>query len=1048
MTEILLNAILNLFALRAAGLAEAGREASRRRVGAYLTGHLRLADPEPYLDLYDTAASLHEDADQAMRRQRAAAVAEGLKARLPRVEQYVLVLRFLELSAAGDGDEPETEHETGHETGDAGGAGPALARTVAHALGIPHGGFEDLRRLADPVSGPRGAHVLWCNPPEGSGLEAAGPEADGAAVLRRPGFQGSFVVLAVPEADACFLAARGGRVSLDSLEVPPGSARLLRPGAIVRDGRGERIYSSEIAAALNRDPDSGHGLAFRGEHLEFRYPGSDNGLHDFGFCVHGGQLVGVMGGSGAGKSTLLGILSGQMRPDSGRVTVGGVDLHAEPHRLEGVIGYVPQDDLLFEDLTVFQNLDYAARLCLANLSDDERRARVRAVLDELGQLETADLKVGSPLEKTISGGQRKRLNIALELIREPPVLFVDEPTSGLSSADSENVMALLKAQAAKGRLVIAVIHQPSSQIFKMFDVLWVMDQGGRPIWDGNPLDAIVHFRTAIHQAGMEEYACPHCGSVNPEQLFEIIEAKATDESGRATRSRLVPAEQWHRMYVRERERAAAATGSAESAAPVEPKRRLWRPGRLGQLGVFFLRTLKGRLANRQYMGINVLEPPLLAALVALVAMGPPGAHYVFGENDNLGVFFFISVIVALFVGLSVSAEEINRDRKILRRERFLHLSWPSYVAAKTLYLALVSALQMAVYAVVANGLLDVPDFLPRTWFTLFSCAMVSCVLGLNISAAMRSAVTIYILIPLILVPQMMLGGAVVPLDELAPVDAGNARTPLVADLMPSRWGYEALVTAQYMDNAYMVPFFADDCAKRQTRYETDRRLPELRALADQPFLAPDGPDKAADTERGLRILAREVRELAAETGLDPAAAAELDPARITPRDFDRETMLRVKRYLKEAQVHFNAQGRAAAERLEAAKTARADALGGKAALDRLESAHHNRAITRLALNTNTLRDLRRSGDRVVQLAAPICHGPDSRLGRAHFFAPFKRLGAWTIPTPAFDLGVLWAMVALLYAALYGAWLPRLLALPGRLAARLRRGAGGGRHGGP
>jgi ABC-type multidrug transport system ATPase subunit len=185
-----------------------------------------------------------------------------------------------------------------------------------------------------------------------------------------------------------------------------------------------------------------------------------------------------MGGSGAGKSTLLGILNGQRRPDRGRVLVSGIDLHKEPERLEGVIGYVPQDDLLFEDLSVFDNLYFSACLSLANLNAAERTRRVDAVLTELNQIEIRDLKVGTPLNKTISGGQRKRLNIALELIREPSILFVDEPTSGLSSADSENVMGLLKAQAAKGRLVIAVIHQPFSRIFKMFDTLWVLDSRG------------------------------------------------------------------------------------------------------------------------------------------------------------------------------------------------------------------------------------------------------------------------------------------------------------------------------------------------------------------------------------------------------------------------------------------------------------------------------------------------------------------------------------------------------------------------------------------
>jgi ABC-type lipoprotein export system ATPase subunit len=160
-----------------------------------------------------------------------------------------------------------------------------------------------------------------------------------------------------------------------------------------------------------------------------------------------GKLIGIMGGSGSGKSTLLNILNGNLKPSRGHVTINGIDVHSERDRIRGVIGHVSQDDLLIEELTVFQNLFYNAKLCFRRPDDEQVAERVLRMLQSLGLYETKDLKVGSPLEKTISGGQRKRLNIALELIREPSVLFVDEPTSGLSSRDSENIMDLLKELA-------------------------------------------------------------------------------------------------------------------------------------------------------------------------------------------------------------------------------------------------------------------------------------------------------------------------------------------------------------------------------------------------------------------------------------------------------------------------------------------------------------------------------------------------------------------------------------------------------------------------
>src|SRR5690606_14208356 len=154
-------------------------------------------------------------------------------------------------------------------------------------------------------------------------------------------------------------------------------------------------------------------------------------------------------------------LNGNYTPYSGKVTINGLDIHHERDEVSGMIGYISQDDLLIEELSVYQNLYQNAKLCFDGLTDEQIGEKVKNTLLALGLYEIKDIQVGSRMNKKISGGQRKRLNIALELIREPSVLFVDEPTSGLSSRDSENIMDLLKELALKGKLVFVVIHQPS-----------------------------------------------------------------------------------------------------------------------------------------------------------------------------------------------------------------------------------------------------------------------------------------------------------------------------------------------------------------------------------------------------------------------------------------------------------------------------------------------------------------------------------------------------------------------------------------------------------
>ena len=227
---------------------------------------------------------------------------------------------------------------------------------------------------------------------------------------------------------------------LEGIKIIPSRSYILRPGSIIKGPNISSIYESEVTKQFITDKTKTR-VVLAGEDVEFKFKNSNSGLKPFNFSEDSGRLVGIMGGSGTGKSTLMNILNGKIPTDNGRLHINGFSL--EQASMEGVIGYVPQDDLLFEELTVFQNLYYNAKICFSDFSEDLIEKTVDRVLEDLDLEDIKELKVGDPLNKTISGGQRKRLNIALELMREPSILYVDEPTSGLSSMDSEKMMMLL-----------------------------------------------------------------------------------------------------------------------------------------------------------------------------------------------------------------------------------------------------------------------------------------------------------------------------------------------------------------------------------------------------------------------------------------------------------------------------------------------------------------------------------------------------------------------------------------------------------------------------
>lgn len=978
-SELLLNAVLHLFAMQASRLRGAELENARRRILAYLNNHVGVSDTEIYTGLLDELTAVHRAEPDDAILEHAAQMVARLKTLLHGHESHAAGLRFMELAVSS--------------------AKSALPRKIAclleRELGLSETSIERIFAFIE-------------NPEAGAKEDKAGRLLGG----QDDSFRGRLAVLRLADEEELILVAPIGNegVRLEGRPLIRGECQLVRPGQVLRDEWGNELYMANIVAAYEKPSDVAPAVTFRGDRLEFRFPGGKNGIRSFSFAEKSGRMVAIMGSSGAGKSTLMSILNGALRPASGALTLNGINVHEQPELLQGMIGFVPQDDLLFEDLTVFQNLYYAARLCMAQLSEEEIARRVNALLSDLGQLDIAHLKVGSPLDKIISGGQRKRLNIALELIREPPLLFLDEPTSGLSSADSELVMRLLKNQALGGKLVFVVIHQPSSKIFRSFDALWMLDQGGWPIFSGSPLEAVAYFRTRGDLPGAGEAICPGCGSVNPEQLLDIIEDKTPGPEGRPTQERRIAPETWHHFF---RNYDAQRTHSREIADTKSvPETSLHRPGLWGQLRVFFARDLHARLANRIYLAITVLEPLLLGLLLGLVARGATGAAYSFHDNNNLHVFFFMSVMVSLFLGLTVSAEEICRDGRILRREQFLHLSWWSYINSKALYLALISGFQMLLYLAVAYPLIGLSGLFAKMWLILFSGALSASLLGLIISASFRSAVTIYILIPILLIPQMLLSGVVINYSDLIPPDARTRNVPRYANVLTPRWAHEALVVEQYAHNEYTRLILDPDARVRMAEYQLDYYLPELQSLAQSFFALRDQGAPAEAAARQLSLLSNEWTRLEASSGV----SATLPPDAFSPDRYNKATAQAIERKIADIRRETFERRRVASAEKRAVETRLQNEIGAEC-VQAFRRKHTNRAIERQVLNLGDLEPVGVAKDGLFQRTLPIYQTPESRWGASHFLALQKRLGERLIPTYWFNLAAIFTLSFFFYLVL-------------------------------
>jgi ABC-type multidrug transport system ATPase subunit len=893
--------------------------------------------------------------------------------------------------------------------------------TVSIAFNIPHQEFQNIKsfilKSVDEIPGKGRVMIIDNN--------SDSPD-ETMKHLFRENLQDSIFVLHIESTNNYILKYSGKEnLFLNGQNIFPGQTYTFDHGSTIRGSALETIYYNDISSVFS-DETFKLKISLDANDVSLRFKKSEYGIQKLNYHEESGNLVGILGGSGVGKTTLLNVLSGITKPQNGEVLINGYNLYSEEGRvhLKGVIGFVPQDDLLIEELTVYQNLYYSAKMCLNNLPEDKLVELVDNTLAELDLDETRDLKVGNSLNKVISGGQRKRLNIALELIREPTILFVDEPTSGLSSVDSEIVMNLLKEQTDRGKLVIVNIHQPGSDLYKMFDKIMIIDKGGYQIFYGNPSEAIVYFKTRASYANAHEDQCVACGNVNSDQLLQIIEAKVINEKGKHTRLRKVSPKEWAEMFRANAERInkKVITGRTEL-----PENFYSLPGLIKQSRIFFLRDSLSKIANRQYILISLLGAPLLALLLSYFTKYTINGEYHFSENENLPSYLFMSIITSLFLGLIISAEEIVKDRKILKRESFLNLSWFSYLNSKVLILFLISAIQTISFILIGNYILEIKDMTFTYWLVLFTTSCFANILGLNISSAFSSVITIYILIPFILIPQLLFSGYVVHFDKLHKNNLSSSEyVPLIGDLMTVRWSFEALAVEQFKNNKYEKNIFKYQQGFSQNDWYSGYLINTiLKRKVEECLKLKDSVAFKETTENNFYKLNYYIGQLDRLAGFTQKNGSL--QTHLSAGNFNHEIANETVKHLDSLSRHFQKVRRKYLNQLDSViSSIEKKTSDGNAEYAKLKSNYHNDQLESIVLDQYGVTKYTETDKKIIQKLTPGYMMPTSKSGRTHFYAPYKQIGSIKIDTYWFNLLVLWLVSFGLYIALYYNLLQKLI----------------------
>jgi ABC-type multidrug transport system ATPase subunit/pSer/pThr/pTyr-binding forkhead associated (FHA) protein len=545
-----------------------------------------------------------------------------------------------------------------------------------------------------------------------------------------------------------------------------------------------------------------------------------------------GDMIALMGPSGAGKTTLLLTLNGYLPPTGGQVRINGDDLYSIYDALRGSIGYVPQDDIVHPELTVFEAVRYSAKFRLPpDYSDDEIDRRVDETLRDLGLEGVRNLQIGKPEKKVLSGGQRKRVNIALELVTDPVILFLDEPTSGLAADDTTALINLLADLTKRtGKTIIMTIHQPAKDEFEKFNLAFIMGYGGIPTYFG-PAGAPAYqfFGSIVQRTGVGAYRDGQPRNIdNPRDMFDMLqirergmleEMKRQNPNVQRNQARLEAAKAWRAEFFQNANpvyqkmysgRRAIGTEPAARGVPHTPSVALFR-----QLVLLISRYFKIKIRDRVGAAIMFLQAPLIGIMLTFVfapaqkavpfwclgalqdlAKRNPSAggggdflNRMTPTTDHTAAMFFV-VVSAVWFGTSNAAREIVTERAIYLRERMVNLSLFNYVLSKFILLSIFCVVQcVMLHGIVffALGFEGGPLAFIRELAVVIAVSINATALGLLLSTVVSSAEAAMALTPIALIPQVVLGGLMVPMTT-------NPYLEPLMYVMPARWGFEGSIS--------------------------------------------------------------------------------------------------------------------------------------------------------------------------------------------------------------------------------------------------------------
>lgn len=719
----------------------------------------------------------------------------------------------------------------------------------------------------------------------------------------------------------------------------------------------------------------------------------------FSFCEELGNLVLVISNRAVDSQNIALLLTGQLPLSTGQISFNGYNLVTQKYNIHKMIGLVPRANLFDEHISIFENFYLAANLAFPGFSEQKLSQHVNDTISHLKLNEVSYQPIRN-IKSSIPDEYLKMLiNTGMETIRDPFVLVVDLPLEKLNSSNTEEFCNILKSETNKGKLVFLISTNPGACILKKTDRMWIFDYGGYLIYRGIANNAVNYFQKINNNLSSSQDICPACGNMNIDQVYQLINTKVLDKFGRPTHVRKLAPREWYNIYKEKIEQSEIRTKSRK----VVPSYLSSIPNINIQFFAYLKKSFRSLIANPVKPLLTMAGGFLIALIIAGLLRYDWTENFSFSKHEYLPLLFFLNSVVCFIAGTIMGLQFTADDKLHIAFDYYKNYSFFSYLNVKYLLIILLSVVFSLIFTFITNSITGTLSLFYLNWPVYFSMAFTGACIGLFLGYINLKLRNTLFITAILFSLNMLFSGHILPFNSFPKQIASDKYIPAFAEVLPVRWGYEALVVQQFKDNDYEKNLYKAEQTVSDLTFKTNVLMPKLQESLYNIQKQRKGVSKLQEFYKVLVDINKKYQDIFQFEYLSALEKKQVSIEILTElEDYMRYVQFQLYEKLKEA----------LAQRNEIRQSLK-DSLGNER-YEILMNQSFNPSLAMFVSGKKQGINYIENNGEIIQTDDPVYRLPESNYGRSHFFAPQKLMNGYYYDTTYFNLFIVGLEVFVIY----------------------------------